>query len=115
MKSLSDNVMSSLGLASGRPSGRKVDPVEAVNKVRGSKKDIKAKAYKAALLDLLYLQVVTGQMPGSQGALQPQGVTGGYPQVGAPPPMPPQGPPMGGGMPPDMMAMMGGVPQGMMG
>lgn len=111
MKNLSDNVMSSLGLASGRPRGPKVDPLAAVNKVKSSKKDIKAKAYKAALLDLLYLQVVTGQIPGSQGMLQQQGVTGGYPQVGSPPPMPQQG------MPPEMMAMMagGGAPQGMMG
>lgn len=125
MKSLTDNVMSSLGLQGQR--GPKVDPVAAMNKVKSSKKDLKAKAYKAALLDLLYLQATTGQIPGLAG-LGEQGMTGGYPQM-----MPPGGVPMpqmgsqfagqmaaqmgGGQMPsPQMMAGMGaGVPQGMMG
>jgi len=125
MKNLSDNVMSSLGLQA-KAKGPRVDPLEAVNRTRESKKDIKAKAYKAALLDLLYLQVTTGQVPGLRGQLGQQGVTGGYPQM-LPPgglPMPQMGAQLAaqmggqmGGVPPEMMAGMagGGMPQGAMG
>lgn len=119
MKNLPDNVMSSLGL-SGRSSRPAVDPVAAVKRSKDSKKDLKVKAYKAALLDLLYLQAVTGRIPG---------VTPAPAQLPVPPPMPPPmpmgaspmgAPPMGvpPGMPPEMLAAMAGQgapPPGMMG
>lgn len=90
-KNLSDNVMSSLGLASRGGETSRIDPVAAVGKVRASKKNLKAQAYKAALLDLLYLQAVTGQIPGvTQNPNQPL-------MGGMPPNMP---------MPPGMAAQM---------
>lgn len=124
MKKLSDNVMSSLGFAAaGSAKGRtpSVDPLQAIGKVRESKKDAKNKAYKAALLDLLYLQVVTGKVPGiSLAENAPPGLTAGtYPTSipGQYPSAPPQMPPgMGmGQMPPGMGQPPQGMPQGMAG
>lgn len=123
-KNLSDNVMSSLGLAYRGGETRKVDPLAAVNKVRDSKKNLKTQAYKAALLDLLYLQAVTGQIPGvTQNPNQP--LMGGLPPNMPMPPgmaaqMVPQAPAMAGmggpaPMPPmGMEALMGAGGGGMM-